>query len=197
MERKLHRIEGGNSVVGGVAAGLADYFAIDVAIIRVLFVLGFFTPIPSVIAYFILWMVLPRQFGNSPVTANDYSTVKNSSNNPNPFSNMTTGKQSGSQIGGIILVILGGIFLADEFLPWFDFGKLWPLILIAVGLWILVKDKKEPESTFNATNSNTNTTTATPVAPTEPQDTHDTKASDLADKILKDSKLTDETESNL
>jgi phage shock protein C len=139
MERKLHRIEGGNSVVGGVAAGLADYFAIDVAIIRVLFVLGFFTPIPSVIAYIILWVVLPRQFGNSPVI------IENSSNNPNPISTMSNSKHSGGQIGGIILVALGSIFLADEFIPWFDFDKLWPMILIAIGVYILTKDKKTEE----------------------------------------------------
>lgn len=139
MERKLHRIEGGNSVVGGVAAGLADYFAIDVAIIRVLFVLGFFTPIPSVIAYIILWVVLPRQFGNSPVI------IENSSNNLNPISTMSNSKHSGGQIGGIILVALGSIFLADEFIPWFDFDKLWPMILIAIGVYILTKDKKTEE----------------------------------------------------
>lgn len=138
MERKLHRIEGDNSVVGGVAAGLAEYFAIDVAIIRVLFVLGFFTPIPSIIAYVILWVVLPRQNGNSTVI-NDFS------NNLNPISKMSSSKHSGGQIGGIILVALGSIFLADEFIPWFDFGKLWPLILIAVGLYILTKDKKVEE----------------------------------------------------
>ena len=141
MERKLHRIEGGNSVVGGVAAGLAEYFAIDVAIVRVIFVLGFFTPIPSIIAYIILWIVLPSQYGNSKVVIND------STNNLNPFSSMTDRKHNGGQIGGIILVVLGSIFLADEFIPWFDFDKLWPLVLIAIGVWILTKDKKNVEET--------------------------------------------------
>jgi phage shock protein C len=141
MERKLHRIEGGNSVVGGVAAGLAEYFTIDVAIVRVVFVVGFFTPLT--LAYFILWIVLPKQYGKSNVVFND------STNNLNPFSTMTNGKQNGSQIGGIILVALGSIFLADEFIPWFDFDKLWPLVLIGIGVYILTKDKSNNNNTPN------------------------------------------------
>ncbi len=143
MERKLHRIEGGNSVIGGVAAGFAEYFAIDVAIVRVIFVLGIFTPLTF--AYLILWVALPRQFGTAPTVLND------STNNLNSFTNMATTKQSSSQIGGYILVILGAIFLADEFLPWFDFGRLWPFILIGAGLWILMKDNKKTESNVSST----------------------------------------------
>ncbi len=137
MERKLYRIEGGNSIVGGVASGLSEYFNIDVAIIRVIFVLGFFTPLPSIIAYGLLWIALPSKFGGS-----SFATATKASNDTNqtPFTTMTN-KSNSSQLGGIILVILGGIFLADEFIPWFDFDKLWPLILVGAGLWMLTKDK--------------------------------------------------------
>jgi phage shock protein C len=152
MEGKLHRIEGGNSVIGGVAAGIADYFAIDVAIVRVVFVIGFFTPIT--IGYFILWAALPSQFGHSKIANNDFS------NNLNPFSTMRNNKQNGNQIGGIILVALGSIFLADEFIPGFNFDKLWPLILIGVGIYILTKNNNNGKnSTENEPyNSQTNTT---------------------------------------
>ncbi|GAB2782769.1 hypothetical protein GCM10027275_28230 [Rhabdobacter roseus] len=48
-------------VIGGVAAGLADYFALDVVLVRVLFVLAFFVPIPFhvLLFYIILWIVMP------------------------------------------------------------------------------------------------------------------------------------------
>ena len=48
-------------VVGGVAAGLANYFEIDVVLMRVLFVLAFFIPLPFPVFlfYIILWIVMP------------------------------------------------------------------------------------------------------------------------------------------
>jgi hypothetical protein len=36
-------------------------------------------------------------------------------------------------------VVLGLIFLAGEFIPGFDPGQLWPLILVAIGVGIIVK----------------------------------------------------------
>lgn len=48
-------------MIGGVASGLADYFTIDVTIVRVLFVLAVFIPLtfPVILFYIILWIVMP------------------------------------------------------------------------------------------------------------------------------------------
>ena len=45
--------------IAGVAAGLADYFDIDVTIVRVIWLLLIFCAGTGVLAYFILWIVLP------------------------------------------------------------------------------------------------------------------------------------------
>ncbi len=58
--KKLFRIKGSGSMLGGVAAGLGHYFDIDPTLVRVLFALGFFTPFPVVLTYIILWIVMPR-----------------------------------------------------------------------------------------------------------------------------------------
>jgi phage shock protein C len=52
-------------VIGGVASGLADYFGIDISLMRVLFVVAFFVPIPFsvILFYIILWVIIPK--GNS------------------------------------------------------------------------------------------------------------------------------------
>ena len=51
-----------NKVIGGVAAGIANYLQIDVVIIRVLLVLGFFIPVhfPVFIFYIVMWIAMPK-----------------------------------------------------------------------------------------------------------------------------------------
>ena len=57
--KKLFR-DTDDSYVGGVASGLAHYFGISPAWIRVLFILFFFLPVPfTTLAYIILWIVVP------------------------------------------------------------------------------------------------------------------------------------------
>lgn len=49
-----------DKVIGGVASGLSAYFGIDIAIIRVLFGIGFFFFGTGFIAYIILWIAAPE-----------------------------------------------------------------------------------------------------------------------------------------
>jgi phage shock protein PspC (stress-responsive transcriptional regulator) len=53
--KKLYRNEG-SQMLGGVCAGIADYFNVDVVIIRILFII-FFGPL--LLPYIILWIALP------------------------------------------------------------------------------------------------------------------------------------------
>jgi hypothetical protein len=48
------------------------------------------------------------------------------------------GDVKSGMIGGSLLIILGFLFLANNFLPDFDFGKFWPIILIVIGLTLLL-----------------------------------------------------------
>jgi phage shock protein C len=60
MEKRLYRIKS-NKMIGGVAAGLAEYFNIDVTLMRVLFVVAFFAPIPAIIPYIVLMVLMPTK----------------------------------------------------------------------------------------------------------------------------------------
>jgi phage shock protein C len=41
-------------------------------------------------------------------------------------------------IFGTILILIGGWFLLDQFIPWLNFGTIWPIGLVAIGAIILV-----------------------------------------------------------
>ena len=50
-----------NRILGGVCAGLARRFGWNVAIVRLLTVLSIFIPGPQVLAYIVLWIVIPGE----------------------------------------------------------------------------------------------------------------------------------------
>ena len=49
--------------------------------------------------------------------------------------------ETGSIWIGIVLILLGGLFLLDNFIPRFDFGDYWPIILIGLGIGLILKAK--------------------------------------------------------
>lgn len=64
MEKRLMRSQN-DRMVAGVAAGLAEYFNIDPAIVRLLFVLLTVMGGHGLLIYLILWLVMPE--GDEPV----------------------------------------------------------------------------------------------------------------------------------
>ncbi len=68
MKAKLERSKT-TKIIGGVSAGIAEYFNIDVTLVRVLFIVAFFAPIPSIIPYIAFWIAMPlkQEFGQIEV----------------------------------------------------------------------------------------------------------------------------------
>jgi len=59
-EKKLVR-KTSDKVIAGVCSGLAEYFGMDVMLMRILFVaVGFFTGL-SIPLYIILWIIAPEE----------------------------------------------------------------------------------------------------------------------------------------
>lgn len=154
MEKKLYRDEN-RKVIAGVCAGLADYFSIDVTIVRLIFVLTLIYHGGGTLAYIVLWIVMPRRNSilNEPVV--DY-TVHDESR---PFQTVNqnfkiNNNKNVAQIGGIVLIFLGIFFLLDQLgiIPyWFNFEQFWPVILVVIGLVLIFRAKNnnpiEPETT--------------------------------------------------
>jgi phage shock protein C len=41
-------------------------------------------------------------------------------------------------IFGVILILIGGWFLVQQFVPWFNLGTLWPIGLVVIGVVVLL-----------------------------------------------------------
>ncbi|MBL7971819.1 MAG: PspC domain-containing protein [Prolixibacteraceae bacterium] len=50
-----------NKMIAGVAAGLANYLNIDPTIVRILFVIIAFAGGASLLAYLIMWIIVPME----------------------------------------------------------------------------------------------------------------------------------------
>lgn len=142
MEGRLYRITQ-NQKLGGVAQGLAEYFNTDVTLIRVVFVLLFFTPFPSILTYGILWIVLPVK---DPYVFNAPSSTETINSEPSNYTTMSSRNQNNNLVGGAVLIILGIIFSFKTFFHinlWRYVGQMWPLILVGLGVWLIVRDRKD------------------------------------------------------
>jgi len=59
--KRLYRSES-DKMIGGVCGGIAEYFALDPTLIRLGYILlSVFTVFSGVLAYFILWVVVPKR----------------------------------------------------------------------------------------------------------------------------------------
>jgi hypothetical protein len=50
-------------------------------------------------------------------------------------------RERGGLMGGLILIALGILFLADNLLPGFSFGEYWPVLLIVIGVGLLLRPR--------------------------------------------------------
>jgi phage shock protein C len=50
-----------DSMIGGVCAGLANYFGMDPTVVRIIFLLLALFPANGVLIYLILWIVVPQE----------------------------------------------------------------------------------------------------------------------------------------
>lgn len=140
--------------VGGVAGGLGEYFKIDPLLIRLLFVILTLAGGGGILIYIVLWIVTPEnpvlftQAANpAPPKSPTPETDIPEQDPGQPVSEspvvaasdpQTKERKKGSLVGGLILITLGALFLADEVFPAINFGDLWPIILVAIGAGLLI-----------------------------------------------------------
>ncbi len=134
MEKKLQR-DTQHKVIGGVCAGLANYFDIDATLLRLLFAFMILFAGTGFWLYIILWIVMPAGVDLQPNAETVDAFMENAPQNPQV--------NKGSLVVGLILIGLGALGLIHRFVPAFNWQMVWPIILIVLGLVLIIpKDKK-------------------------------------------------------
>lgn len=130
-----------NRVIAGVCAGMASYFNIDIALMRVLFVVATMGGGFGFWMYIILWIVVPEENIIGPgFDDKDYGDTIDIT----PKEERKEGKKStnGAMIASLILIFIGVVALADNFMSLTWLWKLWPAILIIIGAVIIINTQK-------------------------------------------------------
>jgi len=139
--KKLYRSRE-NAMVGGVCAGLAEYFNIDPSLARLATVLLVFPGGLSFWAYIVAWIIIPQK-PLEGVGEIDTSASQGEINQPADDTQIDEEEKTDKTklIAGVVLIALGAFFLLNtlNIFVWFSFFKLWPVVLIVIGAVILLK----------------------------------------------------------
>ncbi|HSD64960.1 MAG TPA: PspC domain-containing protein [Ignavibacteriaceae bacterium] len=153
MNKKLYRSYK-DKMLGGVAGGLAEYFSIDPTLVRIIFVVSLFVGGAGILAYIILWIVVPEEPYVFATPGPPPENKQNEESSGTPVNEMhqqsqqqyyqavAVQKQKRSFVLAIILIIIGVLFLLSNFIPRIHFGDFWSLILIAIGIGLLLNARK-------------------------------------------------------
>jgi phage shock protein C len=147
MDRRLTRSR--DAMIGGVAAGLANWLNADPALVRIAWAL--LVPLTggaALLAYIVAWIVVPEE-PRRPVdsaSASPQPAASGSAGDTEPSASAPPapseesgrpGDRTALYIGGG-LVLIGLWFLVREYVPDFRWDLIWPLLLVGLGALILV-----------------------------------------------------------
>jgi phage shock protein C len=157
-------------MLAGVAGGLAEYWNADPSLIRVIWaLLIIFTGGLALVVYIVMAIVIPEEPDILPTAAGptpegqalvegtpaagegwtspaDAEAARRAAREARAAARRERGGgafSAGAVLGGF-LIILGGFFLAREFLPEIDFDWFWPLILVGLGIVLVVTAVRRP-----------------------------------------------------
>lgn len=163
MNRRLYRSRR-DSILGGVAGGVADYFDMDPSIVRIVWaVLALVTGGIFLVLYIVMWIVVPE----GPSAATVAQTAAGAATPAEPGSEAAAtgtapvtdasaptwevqeqrirrGGAGGAVIFGLILIGLGVWFLIDRYIPAINGDLLWPVALVVLGIVLLVIALRRP-----------------------------------------------------
>jgi phage shock protein C len=137
MSRRLTRSR--DAIVGGVAAGVANWLRADPALVRIAWaILVPLTGGAALLAYIVAWIVVPEEpRRTSAATDAAAASAAGASETEAVADDARAADRTAYLIGGG-LVLLGLWFLVREYVPAIRWDLVWPVVLVVAGLAVLV-----------------------------------------------------------
>jgi phage shock protein PspC (stress-responsive transcriptional regulator) len=146
--KKLYRSRK-ERMLGGVCGGIAEYFAIDPVIVRIVAVAFFFAGGSAVLAYIIGLIIIPNEPSGMPMAEKPAQATP-------PAAPVQPAAPRGENpvplVLGVVLILIGTVFLLHN-IPFFNpyywqvwrFTRnfFWPSLLIAFGVYIIARGWKK------------------------------------------------------
>ncbi len=172
MNRRLCR-SSEDRVIAGVAGGMAETYDLDPALVRLGWALliiatgGVFLVLYIVLALVVplgplgapLWQAAQASMGTEPgAPAGPPSAVPPGPGAADPTTPAPPSpgydyhrhprhrEGNGALVVGLILIVVGGFFLARQFVPALNLNLLWPLIIITGGVLLILAAFSRPRS---------------------------------------------------
>ncbi len=131
MQKQLYRSRK-HRIFGGVAGGLAEYFELDPVLMRVIFVIVALISGLGFLLYIILWIVIPEE----PIELT-YNINKEEADAEDIQESYPQSSGKGRTVLGILLIIIGSLLLAEQYIAAFDFEDLLPIALVVIGIFLI------------------------------------------------------------
>jgi len=153
---------GPDGILAGVCSGLGEHLHLDPTLIRVVFVvLALVPPAAGILLYLVLWFLMDppmssgsgasqgttgqRPGGMFAGLGREFQAAFGRSQGQAPVPGEVTGspyrRHSSRLWGGIVLIVVGAYLVLNNlgYLSGFRWDLLWPVLLIALGLLVLLR----------------------------------------------------------
>lgn len=140
FSKKIYRSET-DKMLAGVAGGLGEYFEVDSTLIRIIFVLLTIFGGSGILIYIILWILVPSE---SYINSSSDDTIKANAQEmkkkAKTFADEFKSENPHRSWFGAIIIVIGVLFLTDN-LGFLKFNVVWPVVLIAIGAMLLLRER--------------------------------------------------------
>lgn len=124
-------------MLAGVAGGLAENWNIDPSLVRIMWALLIvLTGGLAFLVYVVMAIVVPER--PAGVAVDRPGEEPGGASPTRPRRSDRSDATRGGLVAGLILILVGGFFLARQLLPAIDLGFWWPTVAIGLGIVLIV-----------------------------------------------------------